>query len=57
VLPGNHRVAAVRAELAQRCGDIDLARRSLNEALALCTNESEHSYLTAKLHRLTQIDH
>jgi predicted RNA polymerase sigma factor len=57
VLPGNHRVAAVRAELAQRCGDIDLARRSLNEALALCTNESEQSYLTAKLHRLTQIDH
>lgn len=49
VLPENHRVAAVRAELAQRVGDTELARASYRLALDLCPNEAERSHLRARL--------
>jgi len=44
-LPGNHRVAAVRADLARRAGDDDLARTSYQTAIELCGNEIERAHL------------
>jgi len=49
LLPNSHRLAAVRAELARRGGDIDLARRSLGEAISLCANDVERAHLRARL--------
>lgn len=48
-LPRNHRVVAVQAELARRCGDIDLARSSYQRAVDLCANDVERRYLTEQL--------
>jgi RNA polymerase sigma-70 factor, ECF subfamily len=56
VLRGNHRVAAVRAELAHRAGDIELARVSLSNALALCTNDAESAHLRARLDDIQALD-
>ncbi len=52
VLRDNHRVAAVRAELAQRAGDTKLARASYRKALDLCANEVERAHLSARLNTL-----
>ncbi len=52
LLPGNHRVAAVRAELAQRAGDVNLARTSYHSALDLCGNDVEAAHLRARLNAL-----
>jgi RNA polymerase sigma-70 factor (ECF subfamily) len=49
VLHDNHRLAAVRAELAHRAGDIDLAVAAYRTALDLCTNDTEHAHLRARL--------
>ena len=49
VLRDNHRVAAVRADLAQRVGDIELARASYRNAIDLCSNEVERTHLRARL--------
>ena len=49
VLRDNHRVAAVRADLAQRAGDIELARASYRTAIDLCANEVERAHLRARL--------
>jgi RNA polymerase sigma-70 factor, ECF subfamily len=49
VLSGNHRVAAVRAELAQRADDLDLARASYRRAIDLCSNDVERAHLMARL--------
>ena len=49
VLPGNHRVAAVRADLARRAGDTDLARASYRAAIAQCPNAPEQVHLHARL--------
>ena len=49
VLRDNHRLAAVRADLAHRSGDIELARASYREALDRCTNEVERAHLQARL--------
>ncbi len=54
LLPDHHRVAAVRAELARRAGDAELARTSYGEALRLCANDVERAYLTHRLDTLTQ---
>lgn len=51
-LVGNHRVGAVRAELARRAGDIELAQRSYHEALGLCANDAERAHLTTRLDTL-----
>ena len=48
-LPGNHRVGAVRGELAARAGDVELARTSFRRALELCSNEVERAHLDARL--------
>ncbi len=44
----NHRLFAVRADFARRAGDIDLARNSYTEALALCANEVERAHMAAQ---------
>ncbi len=49
MLPRNHRVHAVRADLARRAGDTRLARASYTAALQLCTNEIEQEYLARQL--------
>lgn len=49
ILRSNHRVAAVRAELAQRAGDTELARISYRTAIDLCTNDIERTHLVARL--------
>ncbi len=49
VLPDNHRVAAVRAELARRDGDMELARASYRTAIGLCANDVERAHLNAQL--------
>lgn len=56
VLPGNHRVHAVRAELARRAGDIDLARDSYRTALDLCPNDVESAHLRDRLDELSTVD-
>jgi RNA polymerase sigma-70 factor (ECF subfamily) len=48
VLRDNHRVAAVRAELARRVGDTELALASYREAIDLCSNDVERSHLMAR---------
>lgn len=49
VLPDNHRVAAVRAELERRAGDVALARASYRKAIDLCSNDVERAHLMARL--------
>jgi RNA polymerase sigma-70 factor (ECF subfamily) len=49
VLRDNHRVAAVRAELARRVGDTELARASYRTAISLCPNDVERAHLRAQL--------
>jgi len=51
-LGGHHRLAAVRAELARRAGDTELARASCETALALCSNDVERDHLRQLLDRL-----
>jgi len=50
----NHRLFAVRADLARRAGNIDLARTSYTQALALCTNDVERAHLAAQRDTLNQ---
>ena len=56
LLPGDHRVAAARAELAQRAGDIALARLSYRKAFELCANEVERDHLRRRLEELPGLD-
>jgi RNA polymerase sigma-70 factor (ECF subfamily) len=49
VLRDNHRVTAVRAELARRVGDTELARASYRTAIDLCSNDVERTHLMARL--------
>jgi RNA polymerase sigma-70 factor (ECF subfamily) len=44
-IPGSHRVAAVRAELLARCGDIHAAVAAYDQAIAACRNDVERSHL------------
>lgn len=53
-LPHNHRLPAVRAELARRAGNIDLARVSYDQALSRCTNDVERVHLMAQRNALDQ---
>jgi RNA polymerase sigma-70 factor (ECF subfamily) len=48
-LRDNHRLGAVRAELAHRAGDMQLARASYHRALDLCANDVERAHLSARL--------
>ncbi|MGY6500953.1 MAG: RNA polymerase sigma factor [Acidimicrobiales bacterium] len=49
LLPGSHRLAAVRGELAARAGDRSLARASFRRAVGLCGNATERAHLAARL--------
>ncbi len=53
-LAHNHRLPAVRAELARRAGNIELARASYDQALARCTNDVERAHLVARRNTLDQ---
>lgn len=48
-LPHSHRLAAVRADLAARAGDTELARTSYRTAIERCTNDVERAHLTDRL--------
>ncbi len=54
LLPANHRVAAVRGELAQRAGHREVARMSYQRALELCGNQVERAFLADRLRSLDQ---
>lgn len=56
-LPHSHRPAAVRAELLTRAGNPAAAKAAYAEALALCANEAERSYLQGRLDALTADGH
>ena len=51
-LTGNHRLPAVRADLARRSGNMALARRSYRDALELCNNDVEREFLAEQLSAL-----
>ena len=53
-LSHNHRLPAVRAELARRAGNIELARTSYDQAIDRCTNDVERAYLVAQRTTLNQ---
>jgi RNA polymerase sigma-70 factor (ECF subfamily) len=48
LLVGNHRLPAVRAELASRAGDTVLALAAYESAIALCTNQVERAHLETR---------
>ena len=52
ILPNNHRLHAVRADLARRAGNLDLARTSYRRALDRCTNDIERQHLAARIDAL-----
>lgn len=47
-LPGSHRLLAVRAELLIRNGEREQGLAALNEAIALCRNDSERAHLQSR---------
>lgn len=47
-IPSTHRVAAVRAELLARAGDLDAARAAYDQAIAACRNDVERAHLEAQ---------
>ena len=47
-IPSTHRVAAVRAELLARAGDLDAARAAYDQAIAACLNDVERAHLVAR---------
>ena len=49
LLADNHRLPSVRADLAQRAGDTDLAKASYRKAIELCHNNIERDYMRTKL--------
>jgi RNA polymerase sigma-70 factor (ECF subfamily) len=56
LLRDNHRVAAVRAELAQRAGDLDVARAHYRKAIDLCSNDAERAHLRARFEAIRPPD-
>ena len=54
-IPGSHRVAAVRAELQSRCGDVAAAQASYDEAIAACRNDAERAHLIARQRALPAV--
>lgn len=52
LLPANHRVYAVRAELARRAGEDRQATTAYRNALEHCANEAERAHLQARLSEL-----
>ncbi len=56
LLAGNHRLHAVRADLARRAGDRVLAAASYRRALEECGNPVEHAFLSGRLAALQETD-
>jgi RNA polymerase sigma-70 factor (ECF subfamily) len=56
VLPGHHRLPAVRAELARRAGHFELAVTSYRAALERCRNDVERDHINARLAELELTD-
>ena len=54
-LPRGHAVAAVRATLAERAGDVALARAAYAVAVERCTNDVERAHLAARLAALAPL--
>ncbi len=52
-IPGSHRVAAARAELLSRTGDVVAARAAYDQALAACRNDAERAHLVERRARLS----
>lgn len=55
-LADNHRLAAVRGELAHRAGDVELARASYRAALDHCDNDVEGAHLRGRLEAIESPD-
>ena len=49
MLSDSHRLAAVRADLAQRVGNTELAQASYRKAIELCCNVIERDFLQSRL--------
>jgi RNA polymerase sigma-70 factor (ECF subfamily) len=47
-IPSTHRVAAVRAELLARAGELDASRAAYDQAIAACLNDVERAHLEAR---------
>ncbi|WP_310526526.1 DUF6596 domain-containing protein [Nocardioides sp.] len=47
-IASTHRLAAVRAELLARSGDLDAARAAYDQAIAACLNDVERAHLVAQ---------
>ena len=52
LLPGSHRLPAVRFELHLRAGEADEAVRHLRDALTVCGNEVERAHLRKRWHEV-----
>jgi len=57
VLPNSHRLAAVRAEIARRAGDRELALASYRIAIESCANDVERSHFVAQLEEIEASSH
>ena len=53
---GSHRVAAVRAELLSRRGDVAAARTAFDEAIAACRNDTERAHLVERQRALPSVN-
>jgi predicted RNA polymerase sigma factor len=51
---GSHRVAAVRAELLSRRGDVAAANTAYDEAIAVCRNDAERAHLVEQQRALVK---
>ena len=56
LLPANHRLAAVHADLSRRAGDHTLARAWYRRAVDLCSNDVERAHLETRLQSLEIAD-
>jgi RNA polymerase sigma-70 factor (ECF subfamily) len=54
-MTGSHRVAAVRAELLTRCGDVTAARNAYADAITVCRNDTERAHLLERQQALPGI--
>jgi RNA polymerase sigma-70 factor (ECF subfamily) len=54
-IPGSHRVAAVRAELLFRYGDIAAAKAAYDDAIAVCRNDTERAHILERQKALPRV--
>lgn len=56
ILVDNHRLAAVRGDLARRAGSTDLTIASYRQAIDLCANDVERAHLSRRLVEIQPLD-